>query len=588
MSTTIIDTLVALFQIKPDPAGAAAANGMLNGLINRTEQLRQYQDRLAATFAVAGAAVAYSWWEANTQYESLRNSLDLVTGSAEDTARAMRFLEDFATRSPDQLAQLTAAYQMLLAQGLDPTAERMTALGDTAAAVQTDMATLIDALAGGVIGNTERLDEAFGRFGYNFSSQNGVLRVQIGDTSRVIGNSFGEIAAFAEELGRTEFAGGMERQARTMAGGLSMIQDAWSQLMVATGDGGLREEVQALALSFADVLTEAKPLGRELGQFLLMGVRLLSRGMTVLADNGDEVRLALLGIAALGQGAIFVGLINALRQVGLVGAIIGAEAVAVPLAVGLMVGAAVLLIDDLYTYLKGGKSVIGDFVDSFADNSGPEGAIARFFADIKEYGGEALGLLLRDIRGIWAETTAWTTAFAGGITTVIERAGELKEMLMGLIPEEVRWLLERAGQVGNLVMNASPAGAVINSGRAALGAGRYIFSGQAGGDLADLIMAGGDVNRNERRVNQRGEEISNPAWWGMGTATAPAFVPAVQPAAAAPKGRDVRIQGMNVTIQIPSTITTQEGMTEYFRTIMPDLLADTFRLSTERAEAELE
>lgn len=588
MSTTIIDTLVALFQIKPDPAGAAAANGMLNGLINRTEQLRQYQDRLAATFAVAGAAVAYSWWEANTQYESLRNSLDLVTGSAEDTARAMRFLEDFATRSPDQLAQLTAAYQMLLAQGLDPTAERMTALGDTAAAVQTDMATLIDALAGGVIGNTERLDEAFGRFGYNFSSQNGVLRVQIGDTSRVIGNSFGEIAAFAEELGRTEFAGGMERQARTMAGGLSMIQDAWSQLMVATGDGGLREEVQGLALSFADVLTEARPLGRELGQFLLMGVRLLSRGMTVLADNGDEVRLALLGIAALGQGAVFVGLINALRQVGLVGAIIGAEAVAVPLAVGLMVGAAVLLIDDLYTYLKGGKSVIGDFVDQFAANSGPEGAIARFFMDIKEYGGEALGLLIADIRGIWAETTAWTTAFAGGITTVMERAAELKEMLMGLIPEEVRWLLERAGQVGNLVMNASPAGAVINSGRAALGAGRYIFSGQAGGDLADLIMYGGDVSRNERRVNERGDEIGNPAWWGMATATAPAFVPAVQPAAAAPKGRDVRIQGMNVTIQIPATITTQEGMTEYFRTIMPDLLADTFRLSTERAEAELE
>jgi phage tail tape-measure protein len=124
VSTTIIDTLVALFRIQPDPAGAAAANGMLNGLINRTEQLRQYQDRLAATFAVAGAAVAYSWWEANTQYESLRNSLDLVTGSAEDTARAMHFLEDFATRSPDQLAQLTAAYQMLLAQGLDPTAER--------------------------------------------------------------------------------------------------------------------------------------------------------------------------------------------------------------------------------------------------------------------------------------------------------------------------------------------------------------------------------------------------------------------------------------------------------------------------------
>ena len=586
--STVIDEIVALFRIRPDPDGAAAANGMLNGLINRTEQLRQYQDRLAATFAVAGAAVAYSWWQANTEYESLRNSLDLVTGSAEATGRAMQFLEQFATRSPDQLNQLTAAYQMLLAQGLDPTEERMIALGDTAAAVQTDMASLVDALAGGVIGNTERLDQAFGRFGYNFSSRNGVLSVQIGETSRVIGDSFAEIAAFAEELGQTEFAGGMERQARTMAGGLSMVQDAWSQLMIAIGDGGLREEVQALALSLADVIGEAQPLGRELGQFLLMGVRMLTRGMTLLAENGDEVRLALLGIAALGQGAVFVGLINALRQIGIVGAIIGAEAVAVPLAVGLMVGAAVLLIEDMYTYLKGGKSVIGDFVDSFADNSGPEGAIARFFMDIKEYGGEALGLLLQDIRGIWAETTAWTTAFAGGISTVMARAAELKEMLMGLIPEEVRWLLERAGQIGSAVMNASPAGAVINSGRAALGAGRYVFSGQAGGDLADLIMAGGDVNRNERRVNERGDEIGNPAWWGMATSTAPAFVPAVQTAAAAPKGRDVRIQGMTVNIEVPATITSQEGMTEYFRTIMPDLIADTFRLSAERAEAELE
>jgi hypothetical protein len=586
--STVIDEIVALFRIRPDPDGAAAANGMLNGLINRTEQLRQYQDRLAATFAVAGAAVAYSWWQANTEYESLRNSLDLVTGSAEATGRAMQFLEQFATRSPDQLNQLTAAYQMLLAQGLDPTEERMIALGDTAAAVQTDMASLVDALAGGVIGNTERLDQAFGRFGYNFSSRNGVLSVQIGETSRVIGDSFAEIAAFAEELGRTEFAGGMERQARTMSGGLSMVQDAWSQLMIAIGDGGLREEVQALALSLADVIGEAQPLGRELGQFLLMGVRMLTTGMTLLAENGDEVRLALLGIAALGQGAVFVGLINALRQIGIVGAIIGAEAVAVPLAVGLMVGAAVLLIEDMYTYLKGGKSVIGDFVDSFANNSGPEGAIARFFMDIKEYGGEALGLLLQDIRGIWAETTAWTTAFAGGISTVMARAAELKEMLMGLIPEEVRWLLERAGQIGSAVMNASPAGAVINSGRAALGAGRYVFSGQAGGDLADLIMAGGDVNRNQRRVNERGDEIGNPAWWGMAPSVAPAFVPAVQAATAAPKGRDVRIQGMTVNIEVPATITSQEGMTEYFRTIMPDLIADTFRLSAERAEAELE
>lgn len=597
MSRTVIDELVALFKLDVDPSGVREAEGLLEGLANRTERLRTYQDRLAATMAVAGGVIAYSWWQANTEYESLRNSLDLVTGSATETARAMAFLEEFARSSPDQLGQLTAAYQMLLAQGLDPTTERMTRLGDAAAAVGTDMATLIDAATGGVIGNTERLDELFGRFGLNFSSRQGVLYAQIGDANERVGDSFAEIAAFIENLGETRFAGGMVRQAQTLEGAVSMVQDAWNQLMVSIGSGGLREEVQELVRAFADVLTEARPAGRELGGYLLIAVRLLSMGMTTLAENGDAVRAALLALAALGQGAAFVGLVNMLRQLGLLGAIIAAEAVAVPLAVGLMVGAAMLLVEDFYQWMSGGKSVIGEFVDQFVSESGATGDVARFFQDLKTNGGEALQLLLADLRSIWTMTTGWTDAFVTGIDSVIAKITGLREQLLNLFPPEVRWLIERAMSAGgsvlsgaaNMVPGVAGARMLYGAGRSTitngLAVGRSLATGETGGALADAIMYLGEAARNDRqRLDENGNPLPVPAWWGMGPASVSTPPPAPSPA----RTQTLTIQGTKIDVIIPAGIGSEAELSEWARRTMPDLIADSMALAAERAGAELE
>lgn len=588
MSTTVIDTLVALFKIQPDPSGAQVANQMLDGLINRTEQLRQDQDRLAATFAVAGAAVAYSWWQANTEYESLRNSLDLVTGSAEATARSMQFLEQFARQSPDQLGQLTAAYQMLLAQGIDPTMERMTRFGDAAAAVQTDMATLIDAVAGGVIGNTERLDVLFGRFGFNFSSRAGTLYAQVGDVNERVGSSFAEIAGYVEELGRSRFAGGMVRQAQTMAGGLSMVQDAWSQLMVAVGSGGLREEVQATALTLADLVSEARPAGREIGQYLLIAVRLLNSGLRLLADNGDEARLALIGLAALGQGALFVGLINVLRQIGITGALVAAEAIAVPLAVGLMLGAIMLLVEDFYVWTKGGKSFIGEFVGQFEQAEGPLGDIARFLMDIKEHGGPALQMMLQDLRDIWgAGEIQWQrwTDWLDGLLERIDQIGRRLENAL-LLPQARRWLADT--RESNRQWTEQQQARARNS----PGLGDFLGGG---------LMNAGEVARGTSNVDAQGNVIAggerlNPLRWAGNAPTyaaaraaiAPVATRAGMPTGPARPGTRVGQQTNNITVQVPDSVASREGMREFLRTEVPAIIEDSLKTAADRAEAELE
>ena len=179
-------------------------------IVRVDNQLDRYQRRVAEVTAaqqrmslglwagIAAGLAANAWYQANSEAQTLAASLDLVTGSAEGTAQAMAFVQEFAQLSPDSLAQVTAAYQMLRAQGLDPTTERMTALGDSAAAVQTDVQTLIDAISGGTIGNTERLDVLFARFGLNFSSRQGVLSAMIDGEMREIGSSIEEISAFVE------------------------------------------------------------------------------------------------------------------------------------------------------------------------------------------------------------------------------------------------------------------------------------------------------------------------------------------------------------------------------------------------------
>jgi hypothetical protein len=597
---TVIDELVAMFRIAPDNSGARAAEAMIERISRRTEELRMRQDQLAGAATLAAGVMAYGWWQANTEYESLRNSLDLVTGSAEGTAEAMAFLQEFATRSPDQLNQITQAYQMLRAQGLDPTAERLTALGDTAAAVQTDMASLVDALAGGVIGNTERLDEAFGRFGYNFSSRAGTLYVQVGDMNRRVGSSFEEISAFAEELGRTQFAGGMERQAATMQGAVSNLQDAITQAFVATGDDGLRGEVQALIREMADLVKVSTPAAKIFAGYLLMALRGVSSVLGTLSENTELVHAGMMALGALGTGAVLVGLINQVRSLGIYGAILAAEAAAVPLLVGAAVLGTVAILQDFGNWLSGdAPSVIGVFVDSFAGDDGPAGALAGMFVDFREHGAEAIALIVQDfesirdaVMSIASQSAEWAQPLIDGVRALNAQFEQMRETLRNVVPDELKPVFDLITK--GISFESTPFGALVTGG--------------FGGAIGESVGMAGEVARGERSIMDLGRRLitgSTPAQQGqeqlldadmMARSTAQRrvdrFAERLQPRmssffSSSPPPVQVSGTTLQVNIQTDGPVDA-DGLVERIRTALPTMMGDVFRTAFERAEAELE
>lgn len=600
----IIDELIALFRIAPDQSGAREAQRMIDALSRHTARVQEQQNMLAGASVLAMGAIGVGWARANMQFESLRASLDLVTGGAEQTAQAMAFLQEFAVTSPDQLTQITAAYQMLVGQGLDPTAERLTALGDAAAAVQVPVNDLIDAMASGAIGTTGRLDEMFGRFGMNFMSRNGTLFVSIGDEIREVGNSFRDVETFVSELGRTRFAGGMARQAATISGAFANLQDTVYQLMVSLGDGGVREEVQQLIREFGGLLSAGQPVARLFSGVLVRGLRTLVGAMGDLAENQDAVRLGLLALASFGQGAVLVGLINQMRQLGLYGAIVAVEAAAVPLAIGAAITATTLLIDDFANWIKGEPSVIGAWVGTMEDGD----PARQFFLDMKEHGASAFGAITADLAELKERWDIGWNAMGDVIDRIAERLRAIGTAIEDALPEGwADWLRNlRESNRARIGADVAAAREMGGTGEFIAGGlmdladrsrGRYVTDAQGNqverGALDPSTWAGGPGLSGLRERNRAALDLNRSRIDPEGVAGVRSRVASGVPVAAPPgtvgRRAPVSMSGtrVEVTIQSQGPLDT-DGIVRELAPRMPRLLQDALQDAYDRAEEEVQ
>ncbi|MGB0890511.1 MAG: hypothetical protein ACPGWS_09530, partial [Solirubrobacterales bacterium] len=194
--------------------GTRAANGMNTGVRNLVMGWVGLQTLIGGSRALVNA---------NVELENLRAAMVVTTGSVEAADEAFAAVRQFALRSPDELAEVTRAYQTLVGVGVDPLEERLTRLGDTAAAMQVPLDTLVDATVRAATGEAEALRTISSRFGIRFKSENRVLFAEMGDDLVRVGNNAAEALAFIEDLGANRFAGAMEVRANTLAGRFSML-----------------------------------------------------------------------------------------------------------------------------------------------------------------------------------------------------------------------------------------------------------------------------------------------------------------------------------------------------------------------------
>lgn len=158
------------------------------------------------------------------EMETIRTSLVTATGSVENAEKAFAGLQKFAATTPFALQEVSTAFIKLKNLGLDPSEAALTSYGNTAGAMGKSLNQMIEAVADATTGEFERLKE----FGIKSKSEGNKVTFTFRGVSTTVKKNATEIEKYLRNLGDVQFAGGMERQAATIAGAFSNLQDSVS------------------------------------------------------------------------------------------------------------------------------------------------------------------------------------------------------------------------------------------------------------------------------------------------------------------------------------------------------------------------
>ena len=334
--------------------------------IKGEDKLRRYSQSLdqlvsrmrvvaAATATLAAAGVGMlgrAVINTSAEFEVYQATLETVEGSAEKAAASLDWVSEFAKTTPYDVAQVTESFIRMRAYGLDPMDGSLRAVGDAASAMGRTIMDGVEAIADATTGENERL-KAFGittevagkKITYTWRENGKELKKTL-DKNGV------EIAKFLQENFERRFGGAMDKQSKTWNGMVSNIGDSWTDFQRRIGDAGFFDAAKGQLQRLVDFIARLDADGT------------LDRWAQSISDSLTTVVNFIGGFVdrvALNLGTI-ADLLNANAEAWNI-----LKAVALGLAIGLFpviaafVGAA-LVLDDFLTYLRGGKSVIGDAI----------------------------------------------------------------------------------------------------------------------------------------------------------------------------------------------------------------------------------
>jgi len=231
----------------------------------------------SAVFSVQGALasigaglIVKNVVDANRSFQSLQASLITFTGSAEAAAQQFQVLRNFAATTPFALEEVVGGFNKLVARGITPSIDSLTAFGNIASGTGKSLDQFIEAVADAAVGEFERLKE----FGIKANTEGNKIKLTFGGVTQTINKNSEEMLAYLNKLGQTKFAGAIERQSKTLNGAFSNLGDATNTLAVAIGEAGLNGALVSLTLTITGVInkmTELVELGGTLRSILSTG-----------------------------------------------------------------------------------------------------------------------------------------------------------------------------------------------------------------------------------------------------------------------------------------------------------------------------
>lgn len=189
--------------------------------------------KMIASYFTVGALISFGREIVNTtaKFQTLQAQLETTLGSRSAAVGVMAQIQDFASKTPFQVDQLTDAFVRFANRGVQPSMEQMKQIGDLAAAIGKDF----DLLSGAIIDATDpvrwrNLGIVVKREGDMMTGTFKGVNVTVAATTA---GALEMAAAFGQLQG---VAGGMDRISETLGGKISNLKDNMDALFNTIGD----------------------------------------------------------------------------------------------------------------------------------------------------------------------------------------------------------------------------------------------------------------------------------------------------------------------------------------------------------------
>jgi hypothetical protein len=272
---------------------------------------------VAALGAVGGAAIIRSTVNTIRTFEDLEQTLITIEGNAVKAAHSMKLIEDFTAGTTFQLDEVTNAFITFKNAGLQPTTEFMTNVGNIAAGMGKRIDTVAQAVFNATTGEFEMLKQ----LGIKVKTEGDKLTVNFRGTAHEIENDGKAIIKFIEDIGEAEFAGSLERQANTLSGALSNLQDNVSLVQKAFGEGGFKTALTEFTKFMQDAVIGTKDLagtlGEEVGFAIFKVTEFLKENNFTMAQFIEGAKIAGAVLGGAGLIAILKGVTSGIKAMTL-------------------------------------------------------------------------------------------------------------------------------------------------------------------------------------------------------------------------------------------------------------------------------
>ena len=472
---------------------------------------------LATQATIAGVGLGYffkkNFVDVASEFEKFKTILETTEGSAAGADKAMKWVSDFAARTPYELAEVTSAFVKLRAYGLDPTTGLLKTLGDTGAAMGKPIIQAVEAIADAVTGENERLKE----FGIKGSKKGGQITYEYTDkagqqrTKTVDAENRKMIESTLATIWNEKYGGAMDKLSGTWAGMVSNLKDQWARFAnntmnaglfdwMKTRLGGLLTELDRMAAN-GELQAWAERTGKALVTFAenawALGKAIVDTTSKIAAFVGGWTNLGILIVAVK-----FIPLAIAVGKLG--AALFTATSAVLMFATGTAtLGAALkavgmILLANPIVLALGALTLAGLML--WKNWDGVKGGLVAIWETIRDAGITAFDALKSAVGGVidWlAEKTAWIFATVDKVKAAASSIGD-----------GVGNVWSRAKSVVGLGPEAAPAGAPMRAPAAAVPTGRsgVTYTDQSQTTVPITIQGASDPQATARAVRAEMEK----------------------------------------------------------------------------------